>query len=126
MTSLIGTDEFIRSIIERAGLTDLVNGGLLTVDGVRASIGTAADSANTLRVSGLRAPTRKLRSDWRRRSIDSFIQWVIDASLSDSATAEKFLQCARRNIQDRRANDQSRRRTSSSRPTRNRRRDSVR
>jgi hypothetical protein len=91
LTSLLGTDEFIRSIADSAGLTDLVDSGFLTLDSVRASIGTSASSPNTLRVSGLNGDPQ-IAFRVARATIDSFIQWVIDASLSDSATAEKFLQ----------------------------------
>lgn len=90
LSSLIGTDEFIRSIIDRSGLTDAVQGGLVTLDQVRGSIAVSPSSANTLRVSGS-SLNPQVAFAVAKATIDSFKQWVIDASLSDSATAEQFL-----------------------------------
>jgi hypothetical protein len=90
LSSLIGTDEFVNSVIDRSGLTDAVNSGLVTFDQVRASIGTSPSSANTLRITGSSLDPQ-VAFGVAKATIDSFIQWVIDASLSDSATAEKFL-----------------------------------
>jgi hypothetical protein len=62
----------------------------LSLDQVRGSIGTNPSSANTLHVSGSsRDPQVAARV--ARATIDGFIQWVIDASISDSTAAEKFL-----------------------------------
>jgi hypothetical protein len=91
LSSLLGTDEFIRSIVDRAGLTDAVNGGLLTLGGVRSSIGTTPSSPNTLHVGGQHADPQ-IAFRLATATIDSFIQWVIDRSLTDSAAAEKFFQ----------------------------------
>jgi capsular polysaccharide biosynthesis protein len=90
LTSLIGTDEFIRSIIDRSGLTDAVNSGLVSLDQVRGSISVSPSSANTLRVSGSSLDPQ-VAFAVAKATVDSFKQWVIDASLSDSATAEQFL-----------------------------------
>jgi uncharacterized protein involved in exopolysaccharide biosynthesis len=90
LNSLLGTDDFVRSIIERAGLKTAVDSGLLSIDQVRGSIGTNPASANTLHVSGSsRDPQVAARV--AKATIDGFIQWVIDASISDSTRAEKFL-----------------------------------
>jgi hypothetical protein len=90
LNSLLGTDQFIRSIIERAGLKAAVDGGLLSVDQVRGSIGTDPSSANTLRVSGS-SHDPQVAASVAMATIEGFVQWVIDASISDSAAAEKFL-----------------------------------
>ena len=90
LNSLLGTDEFIRSIIERAGLKGAVDSGLLSLNQVRGSIGTDPSSANTLRISGS-SPDPQVAAIIAKATIDGFVQWVIDASISDSAAAEKFL-----------------------------------
>jgi hypothetical protein len=91
LSSLLGTDEFVRSVSDRAGLTDLVNGGILSLDGVRGSIGTTPSSPNTLHIAGAHADPQ-IAFRLATATIDSFIQWVIDRSLTDSAAAEKFFQ----------------------------------
>jgi hypothetical protein len=91
LNSLIGTDEFIHSIVDRAGLTDLVNSGVLTIDQVRSSVGTTPSSPNTLQVGSSNVDPQ-VAFRLATATIDSFIQWVIDANLSDSTTAEQFLQ----------------------------------
>ena len=90
LTSLIGTDEFINSIVDRAGLTDSVKAGLLTVIQIRRSIAVSSLSANTLRVSGSSLDPQ-VSYRLAQGTIDSFTQWVIDASITDSTTAEQFL-----------------------------------
>jgi len=89
LSSLIGTDKFIRSVIDQAGLSDAVNGGLLTLDQVRGSIAVSPTSANTLQVSGSSLDPQ-VAFAVANATIDSFKQWVIDASLTDSSTAEQF------------------------------------
>jgi uncharacterized protein involved in exopolysaccharide biosynthesis len=90
LNSLLGTDEFIRTIIDRAGLRDAVNAGLLSIDQVRGSIGTSTSSANTLRVGGSSLDPH-VAASVAKATIDSFIQWVIDSSVKDSDKAEEVL-----------------------------------
>ena len=91
VSSLLQTDDFIDSVIERGGLKDSVTNGLLTRENARASISVSPGGANTLRITSTNADPAvafKLAS----ATIDGFIDWIITASLRDSDAAETFLQ----------------------------------
>jgi hypothetical protein len=91
LQSLLGTDGFVRTVAVRAKLTEAVDTGLISLGQIRASIGTAPSSANTLHIAVSNVdPT--IAFNVATATVPAFVDWVVQTSLSDSETAETFLQ----------------------------------
>lgn len=91
LRSLLGTDGFIKTVADKAKLNDAVASGVLTLGDIRAAIGTSPSSANTLRIAvAYDDPT--VAFNLATATQPAFVDWVVSTSLSDSETAEDFLQ----------------------------------
>jgi hypothetical protein len=89
LAAQLQTDQFLNVIIARAGLTDEIKSGAMTLRQVRSAIGVAATSTNLFRVTAtLTDPA--LTPVLAQATIDAFNQSVLDANLADSAGAIKY------------------------------------
>lgn len=90
MNGLLQTDEFVRSIAARSGLEEAVADGTRQLPTVRSSISVWANGYNLVQVAATDADPQ-VAYQLVRATVDTFIQWVVDANLSDSSAAEGFL-----------------------------------
>jgi capsular polysaccharide biosynthesis protein len=91
LNSLIGTDGFLRTVADKAKLTDAVNGGLISLAQIRSSIGSGPSSANTLKI-GVAYDDPTVAFNLATAMVPAFVDWVVSSSLSESETAIEFLQ----------------------------------
>jgi capsular polysaccharide biosynthesis protein len=89
LNSQLSTDQFVRDVVARAKLDGLVAGGVLTMEGVRASITSWPAGSNLLNVVASSSDpevAQRLASS----TIDTFIQGVVDSNIGDSSAATGF------------------------------------
>ena len=89
INELMRTDVFVQIVAEEADLGDSLAAGALTLDDIRATTVALADGDTLLAVSST-APSAQGAYRLVTATIDSYVQWQLEASISDSAAAEKF------------------------------------
>jgi hypothetical protein len=89
MNELLGTDQFATSVAAGAGLTPLLETGVLTLDQVRASVG-AFESGNNLVTVRASTSDPELSRRIAVAAIDSYVNWVVDGDIGESTAAVQF------------------------------------
>lgn len=99
VNELLRTDTFVRDIVDRAGLTDAVDSGVVTLDTVRSSVYAAADGDTLLQVIALTSdPQASLQL--ASATIDGYIAYVLDSEVSESQGVEDFFKQRQPALQD--------------------------
>ncbi len=89
INDLLSTDEFTQDVAERAGLEPGALSDAELLDAVRSSVGAGATGTNLVAVSATtKDPDRSSRL--AEAAIASFTEWVVEADVSQSTTAELF------------------------------------
>lgn len=91
INAVLGTDLFVESVIERAGIVDAVESGVLTYDDLRESIWASAGSDLLVEVNAT-SYDPELARRLAKSTIDSYLQWQIDDSVTDSSSAARFFE----------------------------------
>lgn len=99
VNELLRTDTFVRDVVDRAGLTDSVESGIVTLDTVRSSVYASADGDTLLQVIAL---TSDANASYRLASatIDGYIAYVLDSEVSESQGVEDFFKQRQPALQD--------------------------
>ncbi|HWL42377.1 MAG TPA: hypothetical protein VNQ73_05490 [Ilumatobacter sp.] len=100
INAVLGTEAFIESVAERAGLGPALVTDPSTAASLRDSIWASASSDLLVQVNA-RAHTPDLAQAVARATVDSYLQWQIDDGVSDSHLAEEFFLTMLEPYQDR-------------------------
>ena len=90
MSSAFQTDGLVRSLAEQAGMTAALEDGTATIGGLRGALSFAPSGANLIHV-GASTQNPEESSRLATAAVASFIDFVVEANLSESAAAEEFL-----------------------------------
>jgi len=91
INSLLGTDQFIDSIATQAGLTTALKSGQLTAQQLRSQLSVTPDGDNLVRFAAT-TDNPELSSRLAKGAMDSYVQYVIDDTVSESQAAEQFFE----------------------------------
>lgn len=91
INAVIGTDLFITSVAERAGIQDALEAGIVTGGQLQQLIWASAESDLLVRVNAAAADPALARV-LADSTIQSYLQWQIDDSISESRSTERFFE----------------------------------
>lgn len=100
INAVLGTDLFVESVIERAGIVDAVESGVLTYDDLRKSIWASSGSDLLVEVNAT-SYDPELARRLAASTIDSYLQWQIDDSVTASSDAAQFFETLLGSYQER-------------------------
>lgn len=89
ITELLGTEVFVQLLAERAGLSDALLAGDLTLDDIRATT-TATPAGDTLLQIASTAPDPQGAYQLVTATIDSYREWNLNTTISQAKSAEAF------------------------------------
>jgi capsular polysaccharide biosynthesis protein len=89
INSLLGTDQFMESVVKGAGVTGAVRSGQLNMLGLRQALAVSTDGDTLVQVAAT-TDNPELSAKLAGATIDSFIQYVDDGDVSESKAAEAF------------------------------------
>ncbi len=89
ITELLGTEVFVQIVADRAGLTDALLAGDLTIDDIRATT-TAIPAGDTLLQVASTAPDPQGAYQLATATIDSYREWNLNTTISQAKGAEAF------------------------------------
>ena len=90
MNSAFQTEGLVRSVAEEAGVTAALEDGTMTIGDLRGALSFAPSGSNLVHV-GASSPNPEESSGLATAAVASFIDFVVEANLSESAAAEEFL-----------------------------------
>jgi uncharacterized protein involved in exopolysaccharide biosynthesis len=90
MNALLRTQSFVEDLAVAAGLEDMVDAGLLTLDEVRASVAVFADSPRLVKVIGTNGNPDVAHSV-AEGAIESYVESVMANEVTDATVAIEFL-----------------------------------
>jgi uncharacterized protein involved in exopolysaccharide biosynthesis len=90
MESAFQTEGLVLTMAEAADLRTATDGGTATIDDLRSSLSVAPNGSNLVQVRAARRDPEE-SSRLANAAITSFIDFVVEANLSESSSAEKFL-----------------------------------
>jgi len=89
--TLLGTESFVDSVVKGAGLSSAVKSGAITAQDVRTSL-WAAPQGDELVVINAATKNPELSYRLAGATIESYLQWEIDNSVTQSQSAEQFFE----------------------------------
>ena len=89
--TLLGTDAFLKAVIKDAGLTSAVESGVITEQEIRGSLWAYA-RGDELVVINAATDNPELSYRLAGATIDGYLQWEIDNTVSQSQSTEEFFQ----------------------------------
>lgn len=91
INAVIGTELFISSVAERAGIEEALNAGLVSATELQRSIWASSDSDLLVRVNAAAADPL-LAQVLADATIQSYLQWQIDDGVTESRSTEQFFE----------------------------------
>jgi hypothetical protein len=99
INELLGTDEFAVLLVNEAGLSGMLDNGLIDLDTVRESVGAFPSGSNLVTIQASN-PTADVSYRLAQATLDTFIGWTLDIDLSQSVVAEQYFEGLLERYQD--------------------------